>query len=74
MCLRAIFSLIPLTAFLAALKSITFCKNSSFTAAFKKQLLPSTQELQFFSGRSRFPCGTTQQLPSECNKYASKHV
>lgn len=46
MCLRAIFSTIPLTAFLTALKSITFCKNRSFMAAFKKKLLPSTQELQ----------------------------
>lgn len=45
MCLRAIFSLIPLTAFLMALKSITYCKSKSFVTTFKRKLLPSTQEL-----------------------------
>lgn len=48
MCLRVIFSLIPLTTLLMALKSIIFCKSRSFVTTFKRKLLPSTQELYLF--------------------------
>lgn len=54
MCLRVIFSLIPLTAFLMALKSITFYKNRSFVAALKKKLLYSAQELQLLQSDQGF--------------------
>lgn len=45
MCLKAILSLIPPTAFLMPLKPIIFCKSWSFVTTFKRKLLPSTQEL-----------------------------